>query len=208
MIGEGGSGGALAIGVADRDADARVLDLLGDLARGLRVDPVARRRPGQEAAAQLKLTARSASELGVIDEIVPEPSGGAHRDHRPGGAAAGRCDRRGAARWRRSRPALERRARRRAKFRQMGVWLEPALDDRRRRRSRCWPTPPVDLDPASPRPIRPRPDHVTSRAGRRPRRARSRRPAGSSRGPSARAPAPARAPDRSAASAASSRRTG
>ena len=53
IIGEGGSGGALAIGVGDQRADAGVLDLLGDLARGLRLDPVedrrARRRRGRAA---------------------------------------------------------------------------------------------------------------------------------------------------------------
>ena len=53
IIGEGGSGGALAISVGDQTADAAVLDLLGDLARGLRVDPVedgrARLRRGRGA---------------------------------------------------------------------------------------------------------------------------------------------------------------
>jgi acetyl-CoA carboxylase carboxyl transferase subunit alpha len=39
-----------------------------------------------EAAAALKLTASSLLEMGVIDEIVPEPPGGAHRD--PAGAVA------------------------------------------------------------------------------------------------------------------------
>jgi acetyl-CoA carboxylase carboxyl transferase subunit alpha len=40
---------------------------------------------GAQAAAALKLTAASALEYGVIDEILPEPKGGAHRD--PSGAA-------------------------------------------------------------------------------------------------------------------------
>ena len=44
IIGEGGSGGALAISVGRPGADAAVLDLLGDLARRLRVDPLEDRR--------------------------------------------------------------------------------------------------------------------------------------------------------------------
>ena len=43
VIGEGGSGGALAIAVADRVAYAREPGLLGHLPRGLRLDPLARR---------------------------------------------------------------------------------------------------------------------------------------------------------------------
>ena len=46
VIGEGGSGGALAIAIGDVTLDAPVRDLLGDLARGLRVDPVEVRRTG------------------------------------------------------------------------------------------------------------------------------------------------------------------
>ena len=53
VIGEGGSGGALAIAVGDVTLDAAVRDLLGDLAGGLRFDPVevgrARRRGGGDA---------------------------------------------------------------------------------------------------------------------------------------------------------------
>ena len=35
----------------------------------------------EEAANALKLTSRDLNELGVIDEVIPEPMGGAHRDH-------------------------------------------------------------------------------------------------------------------------------
>ena len=45
ITGEGGSGGALAIAVGDKSQHAGKFGLLGDFARGLRVDPVARRRP-------------------------------------------------------------------------------------------------------------------------------------------------------------------
>src|SRR5262249_56741932 len=38
--------------------------------------------PKRLAAAALKLTAKDLSRFGVIDDIIPEPLGGAHRDHR------------------------------------------------------------------------------------------------------------------------------
>ena len=50
IIGEGGSGGALAIARRRPAADAAVLDLFGDLARGLRLHPLEDRREAQEAA--------------------------------------------------------------------------------------------------------------------------------------------------------------
>ncbi len=80
VIGEGGSGGALGIGVGDRvfvleNAYYSVISPEGcaailwkDSARS------------EDAAKALKLTARDLIELGVIDDMVPEPLGGAHRD--------------------------------------------------------------------------------------------------------------------------------
>ena len=79
VIGEGGSGGALGIGVGDRvlmlehayysvispEGCAAILWKNGERA--------------VEAAAALKLTSRDLRRLGVVDEIVPEPLGGAHR---------------------------------------------------------------------------------------------------------------------------------
>jgi len=78
VIGEGGSGGALAIGVGDR-----VLMLENAIYSVCSPEACASilwRDPGQkELAAQvLKLTARDLYQLGVIDEVVPEPEGGAH----------------------------------------------------------------------------------------------------------------------------------
>lgn len=86
VTGEGGSGGALALGVADRvfmmeNAVYSVISPEG-CAAILWKDPGA----AQEAARAMKMTATSLLELGVIDEIVPEPSGGAHSD--PAQAAA------------------------------------------------------------------------------------------------------------------------
>jgi len=80
IIGEGGSGGALAIGIGDRilmceNAWYSVISPEGCAAILFRD---ASRAP--EAAAALKLTAPELKTLGVIDEVIPEPQGGAHRD--------------------------------------------------------------------------------------------------------------------------------
>jgi acetyl-CoA carboxylase carboxyl transferase subunit alpha len=83
IIGEGGSGGALAIGVADRvlmleHAVYSVVSPEACAAILWRDD----RSKVPEAAAALRVDARSALELGIVDAIVPEPPGGAHHDHR------------------------------------------------------------------------------------------------------------------------------
>ncbi|MGQ9508491.1 MAG: acetyl-CoA carboxylase carboxyltransferase subunit alpha [Thermodesulfobacteriota bacterium] len=81
VIGEGGSGGALAIGMGDRilmleysiysvispEGCAAILWKDGDKGKAI-------------AADSLKLTARDLYKLGVIDEVIEEPLGGAHRD--------------------------------------------------------------------------------------------------------------------------------
>jgi len=86
VIGEGGSGGAIGIGVGDRiamlehafysvispEGCAAILWKTGEQAKA--------------AAEALKLTARHLKKLDLIDEIIPEPLGGAHRD--PAAAAA------------------------------------------------------------------------------------------------------------------------
>jgi acetyl-CoA carboxylase carboxyl transferase subunit alpha len=81
VTGEGGSGGALAIAVGDRilmlehsiysviSPEGCAAILWGD---GTKVEL---------AAEELKPTARDLHELKVIDEIIPEPPGGAHRDY-------------------------------------------------------------------------------------------------------------------------------
>ena len=81
VIGEGGSGGALGIGVGDRvgileysyysvispEGCAGILWKSGDYA--------------EHAAEALKLTSKHLFELGAVDDIIEEPVGGAHRDH-------------------------------------------------------------------------------------------------------------------------------
>lgn len=80
VIGEGGSGGALAIGVCDRllmlqysvysvispEGCASILWKSADKA--------------EEAAEAMRITAQSLNEFGLVDEILPEPLGAAHRD--------------------------------------------------------------------------------------------------------------------------------
>src|SRR5262245_23023530 len=80
VIGEGGSGGALGIGVADRvlileNAYYSVISPEG-CAAILWKD----RAAAAKAAEALKITARDLQGLGLADEIVPEPLGGAHND--------------------------------------------------------------------------------------------------------------------------------
>jgi acetyl-CoA carboxylase carboxyl transferase subunit alpha len=80
VIGEGGSGGALALGVADRivmleNAVYSVISPEGCAA-------ILWKTPGakEQAAEALKMTATDLSALGIVDDVVPEPMGGAHTD--------------------------------------------------------------------------------------------------------------------------------
>jgi acetyl-CoA carboxylase carboxyl transferase subunit alpha len=89
IIGEGGSGGAVALATANRvlmlehaiysvaSPEAAASILWRDSARA------------QEAASSMRITAQDLTRLGVIDAIVPEPLGGAHRDPEAAVKAAG-----------------------------------------------------------------------------------------------------------------------
>ncbi len=84
VIGEGGSGGALGIGIGDRvsileHAYYSVISPEG-CAGILWKEANEVTRP--LAADALKLTARHLHKLEIVDEVIPEPLGGAHRDHR------------------------------------------------------------------------------------------------------------------------------
>jgi len=81
VIGEGGSGGALGIGIADR-----VLILENSYYSVISPEGCAAilwkdRKKAPEAAEALRLSAVDLKELGVVDEVIPEPAGGAHYDH-------------------------------------------------------------------------------------------------------------------------------
>ncbi len=80
VIGEGGSGGALGLGVTDR-----ILMLEHSIYSVISPEGCAAilwhsRDFKAEAAAALKITSKDLVELGVADEILPEPPGGAHSD--------------------------------------------------------------------------------------------------------------------------------
>lgn len=80
LTGEGGSGGALALGVADRilmlsNAYYSVIS-----PEGCSVILFKNVQSAPQAARALRITARDLKELGIIDMIVPEPAGGAHLD--------------------------------------------------------------------------------------------------------------------------------
>jgi acetyl-CoA carboxylase carboxyl transferase subunit alpha len=83
VIGEGGSGGALGIGVGDKvyvleNAYYSVISPEGCAAILWK-----ERSKSPEAASVLKLTAKDLLEMGIIDGIIKEPLGGAHRDGLP-----------------------------------------------------------------------------------------------------------------------------
>ena len=79
----------------------------------------------EDAAKALKITAQDLSELGIIDEIIPEPEGGAHMDHEASAALMDRVLERSLRDLLAITPAvlLERRY---EKFRRMGQFFEAA----------------------------------------------------------------------------------
>ena len=123
VIGEGGSGGAVAFAVADRvfmqeHAIYSVISPEGCAAILWRD-----RARAPEAAEALKLTSRDLVELGIADEIIPEPLGGAHRDPDQVTRAVGEAVSRHLDQLASVEP-LERRRRRAQKYRAMGVYRE------------------------------------------------------------------------------------
>lgn len=91
VIGEGGSGGALALGVGDRVLMQENACYSVITPEGCAAILYGERTPERVmwAAEALKITAPDLLALGVIDAIIPEPSGGAHRDPEAAIAAVG-----------------------------------------------------------------------------------------------------------------------
>ena len=119
VTGEGGSGGALGLAIGDRVLmlEHAIYSVISPEGCAAILWKDAGRK--KEAAEAMKLTAKDLAELDVIDEIVPEPPGGAHAD--PGGATAAVGE--AVERHLRESMALsadERRDRRYAKFRALG----------------------------------------------------------------------------------------
>ena len=124
VIGEGGSGGALGIGVSDRV-------LILENAYYSVISPEAcsailwrDRRHAPEAAEALKLTAQDLLKLGVVDEVVPEPQGGAHRDYDSAAANLGTALRQNLEKLL-EQPIEQVLKKRYKKFRGLGNFLEP-----------------------------------------------------------------------------------
>ena len=80
VIGEGGSGGALAIGVGDRINMLEYATFSVISPEGCASILWKTAEKAAEAAEALGITSNRLKKLGLIDEIVPEPLGGAHRD--------------------------------------------------------------------------------------------------------------------------------
>ncbi|MDO8502795.1 MAG: acetyl-CoA carboxylase carboxyltransferase subunit alpha [Gemmatimonadaceae bacterium] len=126
VIGEGGSGGALALGVADR-----VLMLENAVYSVISVEGCATilwkdgKSPEmrEKAATALRITAPDLFELRVIDEIIPEPPGGAHTDHAATAKVLQETLNRHLEELRKFRPEKLVR-RRRQRFLRLGQWTE------------------------------------------------------------------------------------
>ena len=127
VIGEGGSGGALGIGVGDRvgilehayysvispEGCAGILWKSGEYA--------------ERAATALKFTSEYLKNFGVVDDVIPEPLGGAHRDHHQTAARLKNFLLK-AVRELKKIPGEELLTQRYEKFRRMGVFLNEAAE--------------------------------------------------------------------------------
>jgi acetyl-CoA carboxylase carboxyl transferase subunit alpha len=123
VTGEGGSGGALALGIGDR-----VLMLEHAIYSVISPEGCAAilwkdQNRAEDAAKALRLTARDLKHFGVIDEVLPEPAGGAHMDPRTMAEGVGGALRRHLRQLRKMKPdALI--ARRYKKYRTLGVYSD------------------------------------------------------------------------------------
>jgi len=86
VIGEGGSGGALALGVGDRVLILEYAIYAVISPEGCAAILWKDQKKNKDAAEALKLTSKDLLSLGVIDRIIKEPDGGAHRDVKTMGA--------------------------------------------------------------------------------------------------------------------------
>lgn len=123
VLGEGGSGGALALGVTDRILilEHAVYSVISPEGCAAILWRSAEHR--DKAAAALKLTSSNLLKLGVADEVIPEPPGGAHADWDTTAQRLKSTLIRHLTDLR-SMDAEERRKARWAKFGQMGAWTE------------------------------------------------------------------------------------
>lgn len=128
VIGEGGSGGALAVGVGNR-----VLMMENSIYSVISPEGCAAilwrdRAEGSRAAEALRITAGDCHRLGVVDEVVTEPPGGAHRNRTVAVESLGRALRRHLAELRRLSPE-ELAADRYRRFRKLGSHVDTSPAD-------------------------------------------------------------------------------
>ena len=81
VIGEGGSGGALGIGVGDRVAMLEHAYYSVISPEGCAGILWKSHDYAEQAAQALRITSKHLAEMGVVDDVIEEPLGGAHRDH-------------------------------------------------------------------------------------------------------------------------------
>ena len=125
VIGEGGSGGALALGVSDRILMLENAVYSVITAEGCAAILWKTADAKEQAAEALKLTAEDLLRLGVVDEVIAEPTGGAHSDWDAAASSLREALERHLGELLTLDPQ-ERRARRREKYEGMGEWREPA----------------------------------------------------------------------------------
>lgn len=125
VIGEGGSGGAIGLGVGDRVImqENAIYSVIPPESCATIIWRDAAKGP--EAAEALKLTAQYALDFGLVDEVIPEPLGGAHRNYEAAAVTVKEA-------LVRHLGQLQRLSQKRLlqerydKFRRMGVFSEPA----------------------------------------------------------------------------------
>lgn len=127
IIGEGGSGGALALGVTDRVLmlEHSVYSVISPEGCAAILWRSAEHRA--KAAEALKMTSKNLYALGIADEVIPEPPGGAHQDWDAAALALKEALLRNLGELR-AVDAEDLVARRQAKFEAMGAWREPSED--------------------------------------------------------------------------------
>lgn len=123
VIGEGGSGGALAIGVGDKVAILQYAYYSVISPEGCAGILWKSHDYKQQAAKALRFTSADLKSFGVVDDVIDEPLGGAHRDHHQAANLVKQYLTRGL-REVGSRPMDEVLAARYDKFRRMGVFIE------------------------------------------------------------------------------------
>lgn len=126
VIGEGGSGGALAIGVADRVAMLEFAYYSVISPEGCAGILWKSGAHAEQAAKALRITSRDLLGFGIVDDVIEEPLGGAHRDHQQM-AARLKMYLAKTVRELIAKPPQELIDSRYEKFRRMGVYLEREL---------------------------------------------------------------------------------